>query len=122
MAALACIQKQLTSIQETQSELIETQKFCSKKWILHVSYTPLYRERWTSLGASNRASSPKDFHNSDIRCLLCFNLHVDSQTVDVDTWQMIHGALCANCAVAVLRGAVGVSEASLFENCASLLF
>ena len=35
-------------------------------------------------------------HNSDMRCLLCFNLHVDSQTVDFDTWQMTHDALCAN--------------------------
>ena len=32
---------------------------------------------------------------SDIRCFLCFNLHVNSQTVDFDTWQMTHCA-CAN--------------------------
>ena len=40
--------------------------------------------------------SAKHSDNSDIRCLFCFNLHVDSQTVDFDTWQMTHGDLCAN--------------------------
>ena len=48
------------------------------------------------MGPSNSTSSSKQFHNSDNRCLLCFNLHAESQTVDFDTWYMTHGALCAN--------------------------